>query len=60
MPIYEFKCTECGAIFDALRSIDGRDERLKCPECGDDNPIRVFSVFAPRSYMGVTGAWFPT
>ncbi|HEY90779.1 MAG TPA: zinc ribbon domain-containing protein [Dehalococcoidia bacterium] len=60
MPIYEFECTKCGATFEALRSMDGRDKRLKCPECGDDNPRRVFSVFASRSYMGEEGEFFPT
>ena len=33
MPIYEYKCTNCGHIFEELRSIsDG--EGATCPKCG--------------------------
>jgi len=33
MPIYEYKCTKCGHIFEELRSIiDG--EGATCPKCG--------------------------
>jgi len=33
MPIYEYKCTKCGHIFEELRSMtDG--EGATCPKCG--------------------------
>ncbi len=46
MPIYEYECRECGGKFDLRRSIAESDNEVKCPECGAENPRRVFSVFA--------------
>ncbi len=33
MPIYEFKCPECGHKFEILTTIDKRDEAV-CEKCG--------------------------
>ncbi|MFQ5507820.1 MAG: FmdB family zinc ribbon protein [Leptospirillia bacterium] len=34
MPIYEYKCTACGHIFDVIQKVS--DAPLNtCPECGD-------------------------
>ena len=35
MPIYDYKCAQCGHRFDLLRSISNRDP-VKCPKCGGD------------------------
>lgn len=35
MPIYDYKCVQCGNRFDLLRSLSSRDE-VKCPRCGGD------------------------
>jgi putative FmdB family regulatory protein len=43
MPIYEFRCTECGQVFEELimRSSDQAD--LTCPRCAARTVERVLS-----------------
>lgn len=45
MPIYEYECTKCGERFELRRSIADRDAELKCPECDDEHPRRLCSIF---------------
>ena len=52
MPIYEYECTSCSERFELRRSIADSDSEVKCPNCGDEHPQRVFSVFA----MGSSGS----
>ncbi|MCP4631311.1 MAG: zinc ribbon domain-containing protein [candidate division Zixibacteria bacterium] len=33
MPIYEFKCKQCGNVFEELRSLSKHDEKAECPSC---------------------------
>jgi putative FmdB family regulatory protein len=44
MPVYRFKCNECGEVFDQKLSFDEADKKLRCPQ-GHDQVQRVF--FAP-------------
>ena len=48
MPLYEFRCPECGHTWEALRPIgrDGAD--LACPTCGRTGPEKLLSTFAAR------------
>lgn len=43
MPIYEFRCGDCGKVYEKL--VRERDEELeiKCPECGSEEAARVIS-----------------
>lgn len=41
MPIYEFRCEECGARFEGL--YDAGAERVPCRECGSTRTERVLS-----------------
>jgi len=34
MPIYVFRCEECGEVFEALVSLSSRDKPQPCPNCG--------------------------
>jgi putative FmdB family regulatory protein len=43
MPIYEYKCAECGSISEFLTSV-GEDENKKCRICGSTNLVRILSV----------------
>ena len=44
MPIFEFRCLECGKIFEKLFIIGSREEvEIKCPECGSVSSERVIS-----------------
>ena len=47
MPIYDFKCTQCGHRFELMRSISNRDEAA-CPKCGGS----VARVYEGRWAMG--------
>ena len=35
MPVYDYRCMQCGHRFDLLRSVSARDA-VKCPKCGGD------------------------
>jgi putative FmdB family regulatory protein len=43
MPIFEFKCLECGNIFEKLFVNSGDKVELKCPECHSCTFERVVS-----------------
>lgn len=45
MPIFEFKCAECGAGFEAL-ALPGKETAASCPECGGEKLEKLFSTFA--------------
>ena len=45
MPIYEYKCKNCGNLFEDFRLISERDAAVKCPMCGKTGPERVISNF---------------
>ncbi len=49
MPIYEYKCRQCGEKFELRLSFFHDKKSLKCPKCGSDNPDRVFSPFLTGS-----------
>ncbi len=58
MPIYEYECEKCGAVFEARRSIEDKEE-VKCPVCGEKECRRVFSVFSnPLFSRGSCGPRF--
>lgn len=33
MPLYEYRCVQCGERFELLRSFGERDEEAECPRC---------------------------
>jgi len=42
MPLYDFKCHECGRVSEILlRSAD--TQAIRCPECGSSNLERLIS-----------------
>lgn len=43
MPLYEYRCTACGEMFEILVSLAARDEMAVCPTCGGHDPARVYS-----------------
>lgn len=52
MPFYEYRCSKCNAVFDALLSMSRREEEereLTCPECGAGKPKRQITTFATSS-----------
>ena len=49
MPIYEYKCQDCGTKFEKLlrRSSDGAE--VDCPSCGQKHLTQEFSTFAAHA-----------
>jgi len=44
MPAYDYKCEECGKVFEVFRRFAELDEEVKCPDCGSEKTERVFSI----------------
>ena len=54
MPIYEYRCKECGGSFEALlHRLDG--EIIKCPSCGSEDVEKMFSSYAIMMGASTTG-----
>lgn len=51
MPVYEYKCKECGFKVAKVRPVEERDVPLKCAVCKADIP-RMMSM---PGYMPVPG-----
>lgn len=49
MPLYEFRCPSCGALFEAL--VDGGTQSTDCRACGDAGAERVLSQVAPPMHL---------
>lgn len=48
MPIFEFRCKDCGKLYEVL--FKSRDEELKvaCPACKSEKSEKVLSVFSGK------------
>ncbi|MBN1102270.1 MAG: zinc ribbon domain-containing protein [Deltaproteobacteria bacterium] len=46
MPIYEYECRSCEAIFQSLVMRKEEERRLRCPRCGHPKPKRLISRVA--------------
>ena len=48
MPIYEYRCKECGDISEFLTGL-GKEERISCQSCGSLEMERIMSM---ASFLG--------
>ena len=48
MPIYEYKCSDCGEKFEKIVSFQSTRE-IKCPECSCDKVKKLISLFGSTS-----------
>ena len=55
MPIYEYRCKECGKIHEKLRRVQDADRELECPECRSHEVERLISAFATGGGCGPGG-----
>lgn len=46
MPLYEYRCRDCGHRFEILRRMGEGADGLLCPRCGQPAPERQHSTFA--------------
>ena len=54
MPMYEYRCRECGKLFEMLRRMQDADRDLVCPDCRSQAVERMLSTFAAGG-CGSTG-----
>lgn len=45
MPIYEYRCNECGERFEVRQPLGADGSGLKCPTCRADKPQKMISSF---------------
>ena len=48
MPIYEYHCAACGAIFESIRAVSRADDPIECKSCGQP-ATRQLSNFSFKS-----------
>jgi len=46
MPIYEFHCDACDKDFDHRTTMESRDTKVACPDCGSKKTGRKLSIVA--------------
>lgn len=56
MPLYEYRCDNCGNQFEVLQRLDANAQDLECPECGSNELAKQFSTFAANTSTGPTAA----
>ncbi len=56
MPMYEYKCRDCGQEFEEL--VSSHDELPPCPECGKDKTEKLMSACAVKT-AGSSGGGMP-
>ncbi len=56
MPIYEYRCTDCGSSFSKLQRVGASAEGVTCPQCGSERIERLLSTFASGSSSSGAGA----
>ncbi len=52
MPLYEYKCTECGTRFEAMRKISERKDPPPCRKCGS---LRTELAMSASAFLGGGG-----
>ena len=45
MPLYDYKCSRCGFIFEARKGMNEEVKDLTCPKCTSSSVKRVFGGF---------------
>ncbi len=49
MPVYTYRCDECGEQFEKVRPMSRAGEPHECPECGKEAEPTVAGVFENNS-----------
>jgi putative FmdB family regulatory protein len=52
MPIYDYRCDECGKVYDVFHKVKEVVEDIVCPSCSSTKHTRLLS--APSISMGST------
>ena len=46
MPVFEYKCNDCGSKYDMFHKSSLKQEEVSCPRCGSAKNKKLFSAFA--------------
>jgi putative FmdB family regulatory protein len=52
MPIFEFRCKNCGYVFEDLVMSSTPDSEIECPNCGTHAAEKLMSAFSSGSSSG--------
>ncbi len=44
MPIYEYRCNNCGSVSEFLVGVGSRDQTLSCKQCGSSHLEKILSI----------------
>jgi putative FmdB family regulatory protein len=55
MPIYEYKCEQCGGSYEQMRRMTDADRDLECPSCKSTAIKRQLSAFATTTASSSAG-----
>lgn len=55
MPIYEYRCKECGEEFEKFVRSMTAEEEVVCPSCGSPQVEKKISLFGSRSSTSTVG-----
>ncbi len=55
MPIYEYRCEDCGTKFEKLVRRQAEAGEVECPSCGQRRLKQELSVFAAHAASGGKG-----
>ena len=58
MPIFEYRCDDCGTTFEKLVRRQG--DALVCPSCGQEHLSRQLSTFSAHANGSPKAAEFPS
>jgi putative FmdB family regulatory protein len=53
MPLYEYKCNDCGTCFELQRKISERDDLANCPKCNSKKITRGLGNPSVAHYVGL-------
>ncbi len=49
MPIYEYRCQECGEKFEKLVRLSTSTSEIECPKCSGRRVEKLISAFSTRT-----------
>jgi putative FmdB family regulatory protein len=59
MPIYEYRCEDCGSKFEKLVRRASDESELACPSCGKSHLKQELSTFAAHANGGSKDSALP-
>jgi putative FmdB family regulatory protein len=54
MPIFEYRCEECGTTFERLTLRPQSAAQIPCPQCDSTSTAKVFSTFSTSAGNGTS------